>query len=35
MWVTQALPFIVYIGAGFAALLVLGDLLAVLIALFS
>lgn len=30
MWVTQALPFIVYIGIGFALTLVAGDLLALL-----
>jgi preflagellin peptidase FlaK len=31
VWVTQALPFIVYIAAGFGAMLVVGDFMALLI----
>jgi preflagellin peptidase FlaK len=31
MWVTQALPFIIYIGIGFAITFIVGDLLALLI----
>jgi preflagellin peptidase FlaK len=31
VWVTQALPFIVYIGAGFGVMLIIGDLMAVLL----
>jgi archaeal preflagellin peptidase FlaK len=34
-WVTQALPFILYIGIGFAVTLFVGDLLALLMALIS
>lgn len=33
MWVTQALPFIIYIGIGFATTFIVGDLLALLLSL--
>ena len=34
MWMTQALPFIVYIAIGFAVMLIIGDLIAILFSVF-
>jgi preflagellin peptidase FlaK len=34
MWMTQALPFIVYIAIGFAVMLIIGDLIALLFSVF-